>query len=203
MRERFGHRDSVRAESAERSRGASELHNQRAARRLIQPFDVRGERRCPYRTLEPEGCRYSLLQVRAPGHRRVAKLARTPCKPARERDEVAPQMLERAAHLEHQRGVENILRGRTQMDVARGLFARGAAKLAHQRGHRHASLARALGDSLHSQILDTRRPGNRLGDWLGHQAKLGFGPRQRGLDVEHQLEMRRVGKERAHLGRSP
>ncbi len=194
MRERLGHRHSVRAERRERSRGATELHHQDAARRLVEPFDVSGERRRPHRALEPEGYRHRLLQMRTPGHRRVAIFARALRQRAGERHQVAPQMRERLAHLEHQRGVENVLRSRSQMDVARGLFARDAAKLAHQCGDRHAGLTRALGDTLDPQVLDPRRFRDRFGDLRRDQTEPRLGPRQRGLDVEHQLKMRRIGK---------
>ena len=123
VRERFGHRHSVRAERSERSRGAAELHDQDAAHRLVEPFDVSRERGRPYRTLQPEGYRHRLLQMRSPGHRRVAIFGRVLRQPVSERHQVAPQVRKRPAHLEHQRGVENVLSGSAKMDVARGLFA--------------------------------------------------------------------------------
>ncbi len=42
VRECLGHRHSVRAERGERSRGASELHDLAAQRRLVEAFDVSG-----------------------------------------------------------------------------------------------------------------------------------------------------------------
>jgi len=88
-------------------------------------------------------------------------------------------------------------------DPARGLIARHAANLGHKRGHRDAGFAGGRGDPLDPEVLDVRRFRNRLGDLLRHQAELCFSPRQCGLDVEHQLKLRHVGKERTHLGRSP
>ena len=83
------------------------------------------------------------------------------------------------------------------MDVARGFVARDSAQFLHQRDDRIADAARAIRDVVEPQVLDSSRAADRVGDRRRNQAKFGFGACERSLDIEHELQMSVIGKQRA------
>src|ERR1700722_4534913 len=85
------------------------------------------------------------------------------------------------------------------MDVARSFVARDAAQFLHQGDDRIADAARAVRDVVEPQVLRSSRAADRVGDRSRHQAELGFCACECSLDIEHELQMSAIGKQRARF----
>src|SRR5208283_5174274 len=146
---------SVGAERRERSRCATELDDEDSRRGLVQSLEVSDQWRRPYRAFETEGSRDRVLQMGAARHRRVAKARGSIGENACQRDQVAPHYRKRATDLQDKCGVQNVLSGRTKMDVARGFVPRDSAQFFDDRDYRIANSARAVGNVVEPQVLDS------------------------------------------------
>src|SRR5271170_6870821 len=195
-RECFDDGGSVRTECRQRSGRAAELHDENSRRSLIQSLEVSDQWRRPDRAFEAKGGRYGVLKMGASGHRRVAKARGSIGETAREREEVAAHQRKRALQLQYERGVQDVLGGRAKMNPARRFVARDSAKFLDQRDHRIADAPCAVRDVVEPQVFDSARARDRIGDWRRNQAERGFGASQCGLDIQHELQVSVVGKQR-------
>ena len=91
----------------------------------------------PHRRLVAEGDRQRVLQMGAPGHRRVAVAPRQRAEMAAHRVEIRLDQLEPVADLQHRGGVHDVLRRRAPMQPAPAV-AGPLGQLAHQRQDRVA-----------------------------------------------------------------
>ena len=123
---------------------------------------------------EPDGRRRSRRSSarragRACGRRRASGGALgEPGQPGEDRDEVGGDEVEALRHLQHQRGVDDVLRGRAEMEVAAELLRQPRLDRLGEGDDRNAGdrgLAAELGDVevLRRDLLDRRRRGS-VGD---------------------------------------
>jgi hypothetical protein len=138
-----------------------------------------------------------VLKVSSSGHRRVSIARGSIGKSTRDSDQVAPHDRKRALQLQHQRGIQNVLRSRAEMDVARSFLARDSAEFLDERDDRIADAPRAIRDVIEPQVLNSGRSANCIGDRRGNQTKRGLSASQGGFDIEHVLQVSMVGEQRA------
>ncbi len=185
------------AERGQRARGPGEAHQFDPRAHLVQPRDMRRQRLRPDRAFQPERHRQRVLQMGAPGHHRVAVPRRLRCQRIDDGDQFGADQRQPIAHLQHRGAVHDVLRRRAPMRPAAGLPG-GARQAAHQADHRVADIARAGGQFVGAQVLDPRRLLDGLGGGGGDDAKPGLHFRQRGLDIQHPLRLRRLVEHRPH-----
>ena len=117
----------------------------------------RRQRREPACRLEAEGRRHRLLEA-GPCHRDGVSR----CASARlgqgvdQRGPAAPPDRQRLAQLQHQRGVDDVLRGRTPVHEAAPRRRRPRAELRHQGRHRHPGRGRAAGEFARDRARSAR-----------------------------------------------
>src|SRR6218665_844282 len=153
------------------------------------------------RGLVAEGHGQRLLQVGAPGHRRVAVLAREVREDAAQVADLRIDDIERVAHLQRHGRVHDVLRGRAPVHVA----ARVAAhrhQLVHERQDGVADDVGLMAHVIEIDAPDARFARDGLGRVGGDHTCLGLGPRQRDFGVDVALDQRVVGEQRAHLRRA-
>ena len=185
----------------ERGEGAgrtAELGHQHARAQLREALGVAVEGGEPDRRLVAEGHRQRVLQMGAPGHRRVAVAAREVGEMAAHRREVGLDQREPGADLQHQGGIHDVLRRRPPMQPAPG-GAGMLGELAHQRQDRVAddlALAFEAGEvdrfGLGGGARDRRRGLGR------DDAEPGLGAGERRLDLGAARDKSMVAKHRAH-----
>ena len=186
------------AERGERASGAREFADQDAGLQLLEPFGVAIEHCEPDRGLVAEGHRQGLLQMRAPGHRRVAIPFRQISEDAAQRGDIGFDDFEPLAHLQDHGGVHDVLRGRAPMDVAAG-FTALLHHLMHQRQDRIADIVGLAAQQIEIERRHIRASGDLFGRLGRDHAAARLGPRQRDLDLGIAGNQRVVGKHLAHL----
>ena len=147
------HVEALVAERGERAGGAAELRDQHARLQLAQPRGVAIQHGKPDGAFVAEGDRQRLLQMGTAGHRRVAMLRGEPGQRRRDGRHVALDQREPGAHLQHRRGVHDVLGGRAPVHVASGL-AELRGKLPHQPDDR---IADVLGVALERIAIERDR----------------------------------------------
>ena len=159
------------------------------------------EHREPDRGLVAEGYRQRLLQMGAPGHRRITMALRQVDQDAAQRGNVLLDDRKPGAELQHERAIHDVLRGRTPMHVTAGLAAL-LRHLVHQRQDRIADDVGlvAQGVEIECRHVGARRDLVRGG--LGDYAAARLGPRQCDLDLDIARDQREVGKHFAHRRRA-
>jgi hypothetical protein len=155
------------------------------------------EHRQPDRRLVAEGHRQRLLQVRAPGHRRVAVLLRQVGQDAAQFADVRFDHVDRGADLQHVGRVHDVLRGRTPVDVAAGV-AGHRDQLVHQRQDRVADDVGFLAHVVEVDAVQSRLPRNHVGRFGRDDAAARFGAGQCHLDLDVASDQRAVGEDLAH-----
>ena len=154
--------------------------------------------RQPHRRLVAEGDRQRVLEVRAPGHRRVPVFASEAREPVPDGNEVRFHQVQRIANLEHDACVLDVLRGRAPMDVAPCIPLAEGGEAVDQR---HDGVADPVHLLAHEFHVDQVRV--RLGGYLGRgrlrdDAEPGLDARQRRLDIQPFLRLPALGKHRPH-----
>ena len=160
-------------------------------------MDVGDQRLRPDRAFQAECDRQRLLQMRPPGHHRVAVLFRLRDQCGDHAGERGADQRQALAHLEHRGGVHDVLRGGAPVRPAAGL-ARGARQARDQADHRVADIARTGGKFLGDEVFHARGAGDRLGRIRRDDAEPRLHAGKRRLDVEHALEIRVLVEHRAH-----
>jgi hypothetical protein len=129
-RELLGQRRDDRGR-VERPDRPAELHGEHAVARAHQAVGRLVERGRPAGGAQAELRRHALLQQRAADHRRARVLLGQRGAGVGGGAEVVEQRPERAARDEHQRGVDDVLRGRAVVDVGGGPRADRLAQRLH------------------------------------------------------------------------
>ena len=160
----------------------------------------------PYGRLEAKGDRQRMLQMGAPGHRRIAIAPREPGEIAAQRREVGLDQRQPGTDLQHRGGIHDVLRRRPPMEPAPRL-AGAFGELAHERQDR---IADRLGLALEAGQIERSGVGlHRLGS--GGNRGRGFrrddadsrlSPCQRRFDLGAADEKGGVVEHRAHRGRA-
>ncbi len=194
---------ALRAQRRERSDGAAELHDEGVVARGAQRDERLAERREPHRALVAEGERQRVLEVGAAGHHVVA-VDRSPLgERADHAREIRFEERERVAHLEHERRVHDVLRGRAPVHVRAGFGAREPDEFLRQRDDGVADIFRPRDDRGAIEFGRARSGrGDRVGRPLRHDAEGRLGARERGLDVQHGLDPAFFREDRAHRERA-
>ena len=198
--ERFQHPDPIRAERGERADRAAELDHQDLLAQTVEAGLLALDRGEPDRAFEAESDRQRLLEVGAPGHRGIAMAARQGGERRSDAGEVGADQIETVPDLEHEPGVDDVLRGGAPVDVAAGVARAGLGERLDQR---HDRIAGELGAGADRGEIEARqlRLGADLGRGLGgDQAEARLRPGERRLDLEHALQARLVGEGGAHRG---
>ena len=112
------HVEPLIAQRGQCARSTAEGQAQRARPQLLQPVQRGQQRREPHRDLVAEGDRQRVLQMRAPRHHRVPVLRRHGCECGAGGAQVGLDQRQAVAHLEHQRGVHDVLGGGAPMRPA-------------------------------------------------------------------------------------
>jgi hypothetical protein len=102
---------------ARRTCGTGELDDRHARAQFGEALLMPVEHREPDRHLVAEGHGQRLLQMGAPGHRRVAVLFRERSEDGAQFADVGVDAVQRIAHLQRDGRVHDVLRGRTPMHV--------------------------------------------------------------------------------------
>ena len=144
-----------------------------------------------------EGHRRGVLAEGAAGAGRPAVARREPDQPGEDRVEVGGDQVEGLRHLQHERRVDDVLRGGGEMEVAAELLRQPRLDRLGEgddRDARHRDLAaeRREVEVLGRDLLDRR------GEAPADDPGLGLGPRQLGLGAEHRRDPRPVGEHRPH-----
>src|SRR5262249_26514637 len=140
-----------------------------------------------------------LLQVAAPGHRRVTVAARQRGERGGDRLHVPLDEVERRADLQDRRGVGDVLRGGAPVAPFAETVGTEADDLLH---HPEDRLADALGLLLEARklaVLDPAAAHDLLRRLLGNDPEARLRARQRRLDLEVVAGPRLVGEDLAHL----
>ena len=148
--------------------------------------------------LEAEGDRNRLLQVASRDHRRVAVPLREIGERGRDGAQIVVDELERLAHLQHRRGVGNVLRGRAPVAVLAKLVAAQRVQL---RDHTQDRIANALGlllELAHVDLVDRAVLHDLVGRFLGDDAEATLDSCKRAFDVQIPLRPVLVGPHVAH-----
>jgi hypothetical protein len=189
--------EALVAERSQRARGAGKADHQHALAQFGQAFLVPIEHRQPDRGLVAEGHRQRLLQVRAPGHRRVAVLVRQIGQDAAQLADVCVDEVDRGADLQHVGRVHDVLRGGTPMDVAAGL-AGHRDQLVHQRQDRVADDVGFLTHVIEVDAIQPRLAGDHVGCFGRDHTAARFGARQSNFDFDVAPDQSAVREDLAH-----
>ncbi len=160
------------------------------------------KRRQPYRAFVAEGNRQRVLTMRASGHDVASVTTRRRGESTVGRGEIGFDDVDPLPDLQHERGIENVLGGRTPMHVAARIAARRAAERPDHRDDGVADDPCAGADLLERQAIDCRGGGDRLGRSRRNYVEARLHPRQRRLDIEHALEQRPIVEHSMHLRRA-
>ena len=201
-------------ESGERPCSATELgceplvsHGDESPARL----ENRDEPAC---RLEPERRRHRLLEEGARSHRRRAVGTGERGTSVGEPVELREHECDGAARDEHRGGVDDVLAGRTQMDVVGSLVADGRAELADERLRRVPDPAAVGGETGGVVELGAARISDASGCVLRDDAECGASLREGAFRIEHPLQPRAIrhrlsqllrhedGRERCHTAKN-
>jgi hypothetical protein len=128
---------------------------------------------------------------------------RVPRRGRRRAGQVAQDLGDRGAKLQHERGVEHVLAGRAPVHVARRLrIGRGHARgeMTDERDGGVAGPRRLPRDRFQVEVLGPGRVANRSDARAGDDTRLRLRVGQRRLEVQHGLQARAVREARPHLG---
>jgi hypothetical protein len=186
---------------SQRAGRTSELADQHARLQLREPLGVAVEHRKPDRGLVAEGHRQCLLQMCAARHRRVAIAAGEIGEDTTQRGDILLDDPEPRPHLEHDRGIHDVLCGRAPMQVTAGLAAL-PGDLVHQRQDRIADNVGLAAEQIEIQRRDVGLSSDVLRRlrWDHAAARLRLG--QRDLDFGIARDQAEVGKHLAHPRRA-
>ena len=164
---------------------------------LVEPFAVGDERLRPGRAFEAEAGGQRLLQMGAPGHHGGAVAVGLVEQGGEQGGDLGLDQGQPVAELEHRGGVHDVLGGGAPMGPGPG-GAGGAGEFGDQPDHRIADVAGAGGEHGGVQVLEPRggRDGGR--GVAGDQAEMGLHPGERGLHVQHALEVGGLVEHGAH-----
>ena len=189
----FGlHFEAAAAERRERAGGAAELADQHPRTQLLEALLVPPERGEDGRHLVAEGDRHGLLQIAAPGHRRIAVSARDAAEGVGDRVDIRFDQGERLADLQHRGAVGHVLGGGAPMAPFTVPVAAERYQLLHHRQHR---IADALGVLLQPDKIDfagVAMADDFLRGRRRDDAEARLRPRQRRREVEIFLHAVRV-----------
>ena len=192
---------SLVAERRQRTGRAGELAHQHARLQLGETFGVTVEHRQIDRGLVAEGHRQRLLQMGAPGHRRVAITRGEIGQDTAECSDIRLDDLEAGADLQDYGGIHDVLRGRTPMHITASV----AALLYHLVHQRQDRITDNVGFAAQQVEIEGRDVG-AISDFLGgfdrdHSAAR-FGLGQRDLDFGIARDQAEIRKHRAHRRRA-
>ena len=154
--------------------------------------------RQPHRRLVAEGDRERVLEMRAPGHRRVPVFAGEARQPVPDGEKVGFHQLQRIADLEHDARVLDVLRGRAPMDVTPRIPPADGGEAVDQRHDGVADPVHLLAHEFHVDEVRIRLGGNLGRGLLRDDAEPPLDPRQRRLDIQPLLHLPALGKHRPH-----
>jgi hypothetical protein len=131
------------------------------------------------------------------GHDRAAMLVRLSGQRTENVEKFGLDQVQPVTHLQNRGGVHDVLRGGAPMRPRTGVTG-GFRQAGNQPDHRIADIAGAGGEVLGPQILEFRRRddgGRRIG---GDDAQAALHAGERGLDIQHALEIGGFVEHRAH-----
>ena len=201
LREFLGDAQPVVAECGQRARRAAELQCQRLAAQSSQSGARTVQGGSIFGQLQPERHRQGMLQPRPAHHGRVTMFQRQPGKTGDGAIDVGNQRVDAGAQHQHGSGIDHVLAGGAPMHITRGLgvgLGNGSRQRLDQRDRKIAGFCRSF-----RQRGQIERPGaagslNRPRRFCRNDAGGGFRPRQRGLKIEHVLQIGHVVADGAH-----
>ena len=190
-------------EDGERAARAAELQHQRFLAQALEPLARARQRPGIARDLQAERHRLRMLQ-------RSARHGRGPAVASGERHvggdraiEVRDQRVDAGAQLQHRGGIDHVLLGRTEMDVAGGvriLLGDVGRQGFDQRREDIAGARRRRGDRRDIEALDLGGRRDRLDRLVRDDADGGLRAGERRLEVQHALQARAVVDDGPHRG---
>ena len=197
-----GHLEAGVAERRQRPRGAAELHRETLVAHPLEAGPGRVDGDHPPRRAQAEGGRQRLLEQGARRHRRVPVGLGEGGAAVAGGAEVGGDQLERAPGDEHERAVDDVLAGRSPVEVRSR--ARGEPRLegGDERHHRVAGGQRAAADVVD---VETRVPaggGDLGGRGGGHHSCARAGGGEGRLHLEHGAQPGAVGHHRVDRRRA-
>ena len=198
LHQRVGDLQPAPVQRGERAGRAGELAREHARAELVEPLQMPLDGRQPDRRLVAEGDRKRVLEMRAPGHRRVPVLSGKACKAAPDSDEVRLNQVERVADLEYDARVLDVLRGRAPMDIAPRIPLADGGKAVDQRHDGVADPVHLLTHEVHVEQVRIRLGRNLGRRRLRDDAEPPLDPRQRRFDVQPLLHLAALGEHGPH-----
>ena len=198
LHQRVSDLEPAPVQRGERAGCAGELAREHARAKLVEPLQMPLDGRQPDGCLVAEGDRQRVLEMRAPGHRRVPVFAGKARQPVANGEQVRFHEGQRVADLEDDARVLDVLRGRAPMDVAPRIPLAKGGEAVDQRHDGVADPVHLLAHEFH--VDEARiRPGRNLGRRvLRDDAEPPLDPRQRRLDIQPLLHLPALGEHGPH-----